>query len=119
MTADAATIAHEDIDPDLRIISLSGRLDIQGTEAIGNRLAVLAASEKHRVVVDLTRLEFLASIGIRALVSNAKAQMQRGGRLVLLVGDNAPVAKVLTTTGIDSVIPMFTDAAAAREAALA
>lgn len=118
MTTDAATIAYDDVDDNLRIISLTGRLDIQGTETIGTRFAILSATDRHRVVVDLTGVEFLASIGIRTLVSNAKAQQQRGGRLVLLVGDNAPVAKVLTTTGIDAVIPMFSVAAAAREAAL-
>jgi anti-sigma B factor antagonist len=119
MANDAATILYEDTDENLRTISLTGRLDIQGTEAVGNKFAILSASDKHRIVVDLTALDFLASIGIRSLVSNAKAQQQRGGRLVLFVGDNAAVAKVLKTTGIDTVIPMFADAAEARKAALA
>lgn len=119
MANDAATIVYEDTDENLRTISLAGRLDIQGTEAVGNKFAILSASDKHRIIVDLTALDFLASIGIRSLVSNAKAQQQRGGRLVLFVGDNAAVAKVLKTTGIDTVIPMFADAAEARKAALA
>ncbi len=119
MATDVATIVYEDTDENLRTIFLAGRLDIQGTEVIGNKFAILSASDKHRIVVDLTGLEFLASIGIRSLVFNAKAQQQRGGRLVLFVGDNAPVAKVLKTTGIDTVIPMFADAAEARTAALA
>jgi anti-sigma B factor antagonist len=119
MTHDAATIDFDDADSNLRIIHLRGRLDIQGTDAIGTRFAILASSEGRRIVVDLSALEFLASIGIRSLVTNAKAQQQRAGRLVLFVGDNAAVAKVLTTTGIDTVIPMFTDEAGARAAALA
>jgi anti-anti-sigma factor len=119
MTNDAATIDSEDVNETLRIIYIRGRLDIQGTDAIGTKFAVLAATEGRRIVVDLGGIDFLASIGIRSLVTNAKAQQQRGGRMVLFVGDNVPVAKVLKTTGIDTVLPMFTDAAKAREAALA
>lgn len=112
-------IDFEDVSDDLRRISLAGRLDITGSEAIATKFAALAAAAKRRVVVDLTAVTFLASIGIRALVTNAKAQQQRGGRLVLFVGANEAVAKTLKTTGIDAVIPMFTDAAEADKAALA
>ncbi len=119
MTQCAATIASEDVNANLRIIYITGRLDIQGTDAIGTKFTILAATEARRIVVDLSGVDFLASIGIRSLVSNAKAQQQRGGRLVLFVGDNAPVAKVLKTTGIDTVVPMFTDTAEVREKALA
>lgn len=39
--------------------------------------------------------------------------------MVLFVGDNAQAAKVLSTTGIDTLIPMYTDATEAQKAALA
>ncbi len=119
MSNDDATIRFEDESENLRIITITGRLDIQGTEAIGTKFTALTATDAHRIVVDLSGVDFLASIGIRSLVTNAKAQQQRGGRLVLFVGDNAPVAKVLTTTGINTVLTMCSDHAAAREAALA
>ena len=70
------------------------------------------------MVVDLTAVTFLASIGIRALITNAKALQQRGGKMVLFVGENAAVAKTLETTGIDALIPMFSDALAAEKEAL-
>lgn len=119
MIQDAATIDSEDVNENLRIIYITGRLDIQGTDAIGTKFTVLSASGERRIVVDLSGIDFLASIGIRSLVTNAKAQQQRGGRMVLYVGGNAPVAKVLRTTGINTVIPMYADAAEARGAALA
>ena len=119
MTTDAATIDSEDLNENLRIIYLKGRLDIQGADAVDTKFAILAASAALRIVVDLTGVDFLASIGIRSLVTNAKAQKQRGGRMVLFVGDNAQVSKVLNTTGIDTLIPMYADATEARKAALA
>ncbi len=112
-------IEYVDINEDFRRINLSGRLDTAGSEAIATRFAVLAASAKRRVLVDLTGVNFLSSMGIRSLIANAKAQQGRGGRLVLFVGGNAAVAKTLEATGIDVLIPMFADAAEAEQAALA
>lgn len=100
-------INYEDTASGVRLIKLSGRMDIAGTGQIEVPFASLACTDTHNVVVDLSGVEFLASIGIRCLISNAKAQHNRGGKLVLFVGDNAQVAKTLETTGIDALIPMF------------
>jgi anti-anti-sigma factor len=113
------SIDFQDANDNLRRISISGRLDIQGTDAISTKFAALTASANRRVVVDLTDVSFLASIGIRAIITNAKALQQRGGKLVLFVGDNSVVAKTLEVTGIDTLIPMFSDASEAETAALA
>ena len=113
------TIDFEDCKDNLRRITLSGRLDIQGTEAIAVKFAALASSAQRRVVVNLSAVTFLASIGIRALITGAKGLQQRGGRMVLFTGDNALVSKTLETTGVDALIPMFSDAAEAETAALA
>jgi anti-anti-sigma factor len=112
-------IDYVDVGEDFRRIILSGRLDTAGSEEIATKFAVLAASGKRRVVVELGEVTFLSSMGIRALVANAKAQQSRGGRLVLLVGGNAAVAGTLEATGIDALIPVFTDAADAERAARA
>lgn len=118
MTTNSATIDFEEASDNLRIIRLAGRLDIQGVNAVDTKFTILAASQKHGIVVDLSGLDFIASIGVRSLVSNAKAQQQRGGRLALFVGNNDSVIKVLTTTGIDKLIPMYTELVDAREAVL-
>ena len=113
------SIQFEDLNNNIRHIIISGRLDILGTDEIAIKFTALACSDNRRVVVDLTQVSFLASIGIRAIISNAKALKQRGGRLVLFVGDNDVVTKTLITTGIEALIPMYSDLAEASEAALA
>ena len=113
------TIVYTDVNDTLRRVALSGRLDIAGTDAISLQFTALTAAGKLRTVVDLSDVDFLASIGIRAIVANARAMQQRGSRMVLFVGDNGPVAKTLSITGIDAVIPMFSDLAQAEQAALA
>jgi len=112
-------IAYEDVSESFRRIALSGRLDGPGTAEIATKLAELSTAGKQRVVVDLTGITFLASIGIRAVLSSAKALQAKGGRMVLFVGGNPAVTKVLEATGIDALIPMFTDAGEADKAALA
>jgi len=118
MTTHSASIDFEEVNDNLRLIRLTGRLDMQGVEAIDDKFTFLAASQKHRIIVDLTGLDFIASIGVRSLISNAKAQHQLGGRLVLLAEEDSIVTKVLTHNGINSIIPMFTDVERARQAAL-
>ena len=112
-------IDFDDSKENLRRIINTGRLDIPGTDEIATRFSALAASAQRRVVVDLTAVSFLASIGIRAIIGNAKALQQRGGKMVLLVGNNVTVTTTLEITGIDDLIPMFADAAEAEAAALA
>ena len=112
-------IDFDDSKENLRRITITGRLDIQGTDEIATKFAALAASAQRRVVVDLTAVSFLASIGMRAIIGNAKAVQQRGGKMVLLVDDDSTVLKTLEITGIADMIPMFTDAGEAEAAALA
>jgi anti-anti-sigma factor len=112
------SITYEDADDSLRHIRLSGRLDIPGIDAVSETFAELSASTRRRVVVDLSEVTFLVSFGIRELITNAKAIQKRGGRMVIFVGGNKAVHKTLQTTGIDTLIPTFTDAALAARSAV-
>jgi anti-anti-sigma factor len=71
------------------------------------------------VVVVLLSVRFLASIGIRALIASAKAVHARGGKMVLVVDGSSSVVMSLEATGVDQLIPVFKNAAAAEKAALA
>lgn len=109
-------ISHDDIGANLRRITLSGRLDIQGTDEIAARFTALSTDAKRNVIVDFTGVTFLASIGIRALISNAKALHKLGGRMALVVGDNPSVYKTLSSTGIDVLLQMFRNMPDAEQA---
>lgn len=111
-------ITYEDTNESLRHIRLTGRLDIPGIDAISTTFAELSASTTRSIVVDLSGVTFLVSFGIRELITNAKAIQKRGGRMVIFVGDNRAVHKTLETTGIDTLIPTYADAALADHAAL-
>ncbi len=92
----------EDLPGGILRVILDGRLDIEGAAVIDLRMNVIAGSHR-AVLVDLQQVTFLGSMGLRALVSPARAIKNRGGKMVLF-GPNEMVATVLKTSGIDTVI---------------
>lgn len=96
-------------------IMLDGRLDIEGTNAIDMQFTALTATRKAAVLVDMSQVSFLASIGIRTLLSNAKACAARGGKMVLFAPQPL-VRDVLVSCGVATLIPMFDDEPAAHDA---
>jgi anti-anti-sigma factor len=113
-----ATITHEDIGEDLRRIVIGGRLDTPGTQEIAPQLRELAAAPKRGVIVDLSAVEFAASIGIGQLIVNAQAVKARGGHMVLVASQYSAVMFSLETTGIDQMIPVFKSTSEAYGGAL-
>jgi anti-anti-sigma factor len=89
-------------------IALSGRMDITGAQEIGDRFAFLTTTRPALIVIEMSEVSFLASIGIRTLVSSAKSLSRRGGRMVL-ASPQPLVAEVLKLACIDSFIPIYSD----------
>jgi anti-anti-sigma factor len=99
-------------------ISLVGRMDSIGGHDINLRLAALVGTRKLLAVIDLSEVSFLASIGIRTLVVNARAQSLHGG-VMALANPQPVVAEVLKMAGIDTIIPVYPDVDSAYSALMA
>ena len=113
------SISYSDVGDNLRRIFISGRLDTPGTDSVASKLEELVAAPKKGVVVDLSSVQLLASIGIRALITSAKAVQSRGGKMVLVVPNGSSVSMSLKATGVDQLIPVFKGTADAERAAVA
>ncbi len=100
-------IRSADLPGGLRRVSLQGRLDMLGVEEIDLRFASLTAASPLRVLVDLSEVSFLASVGIRCLLQNARALARRGGRMVIFLGANETVKSTLETVGVSGIVPVF------------
>jgi anti-sigma B factor antagonist len=103
----------DELDGGVTNVALRGRLDTLGAEAIDLRMSVIAGA-KRAVVIDLSEVDFLASMGIRVLLTTAKAVQRKGGRLALITPEGN-VLMVLKTAGMESLIPIFHE----RDAAIA
>ena len=106
-------LQYSEVENNIRLIKLIGRLDISGVGAIENQFSDHSSGEHPRVIVDLSEVEFLASIGIRLLTLNAKSIASRGGQMVLL-HPRADIKDVLEITGIPAIIPVYDDLKSAQ-----
>lgn len=103
----------------LRLIVIDGRLDSAGSDEIAMKFAAMSSGAIPAVVVDLSKVSFLSSIGIRLIIQNAKSLHNKSGKMVLFVGGNEQVSTTLESTGISSLVPMFSELSLAEQAALA
>jgi anti-sigma B factor antagonist len=99
-------IQYRELENDIRVLKLIGSLDILGVGEIETKFTGYCAGENPRVLVDLTNVDYLASIGIRLLLLNAKSIASRKGRMVLL-NPNPEVKNILEVTGIPASIPVY------------
>jgi anti-anti-sigma factor len=104
-------ISTVELDGGITRVILDGRLDIEGAAAIDMRMNVIAGTKK-AVIVDMERVSFLGSMGLRALVAPARAIKARGGKIVIF-GPNDLVEKVLKSSGVDTMIPIHSELQAA------
>lgn len=84
-------------------VALTGRLDAPGADSISLRFTAGVVSTGRPAVVDLSGVEFVASMGIRLLISTAKACDLKGVKLVLF-GARPLVQEVFEDLALDQLI---------------
>jgi anti-anti-sigma factor len=92
----------EELAGGLTRAALVGRMDVAGALSVDERFRVLSRLRR-TLLVDLSGLTFMASMGLRTLVAAARSLADLGGRMAL-VGPQPNVEKVLETTGIGEMI---------------
>ena len=110
------TVRYEmvELGPTVNGFILSGRLDSASVGRVELPFTAAMADGTRHAALDLRQLDFVSSLGIRLLLSAARAVAKRGGRVVLF-GVQPTVAEVLAGLSLDSVLPMV----ATQEEALA
>ncbi|MFG1244782.1 STAS domain-containing protein [Xanthobacter versatilis] len=106
-------IESQPLRPGVVLVSLDGRLDISGAAQVEPQFKA-ACDAANVVLVDLSRTPFMASIGIRLLLTGAKGLRRKGGSLHLCACD-PQVEKVLVATGVHQLVAIH----ATRDEALA
>jgi anti-anti-sigma factor len=102
----------------ISLIKLTGKLDIMGVGEIETKFSGYCAGNNVRAIVDMSGVDFLASIGIRLLVVNAKSLASRQGKMVIL-NPVVEVRNVLEITGIPAIIPIYSHLESAETVLLA
>ncbi len=82
---------------------ISGRFDAHATAGLRATIAAtFLDAGGDTIVLDLSRVSFLDSVGLGAMVGLSKVARGRGGRL-RLTGASEPVRKLLRLTALDAV----------------
>ena len=100
------TMELSDMPDGLVRVTLAGRLDSPGVDLIETKfLGALTPTGKH-AAVDLSKVDFIASMGIRMLISTARALGRRGGRFVLFAPQEG-VREIFGHVSLADIIPIY------------
>jgi anti-anti-sigma factor len=97
-------------------VALAGRLDTPGVAQIELRFTAMLVPRAARAVVDLSKVDFMGSMGIRMFISVARALAKKQGKLILYAPQPL-VKEVLDTVSLGEIIPVTTDLSSALAAA--
>jgi anti-sigma B factor antagonist len=101
------------VDDKITKVTLNGRLDTPGVGQIETLFVATLVPAGKSAIVDLSDVEFVASLGIRMLMSAARGMRQRQAKLALY--NVCPlVREVFDTVALSDIIPIGSDEDDAR-----
>lgn len=91
---------------DVLVVEMEGRLDSQTSGYGYDELVRIAKSGNKHILINLEKLEFISSAGLRALLVAAKLLATAGGQLRLCNATES-VQRMLVTSGFDSLLHLY------------
>lgn len=96
------------------IVAAGGRLDAAGAPELEASCKTLIQGGAKRLLLDLAKVEYISSAGLRTLLVLAKAVKSAGGAMILCNLTPA-VRDVMTISGFDNILMLAADRSAAME----
>ncbi len=93
-------------------LALSGRLDSAGVDSVEIRFTAATVACHRHALVDFSDVSFIASMGIRMLVTVAKA-LDRNGYKLIVIAPQELVAEVVRAAAIERIVSVASDEAEA------
>ena len=87
------------------VVEVQGELDLHTSPPLREHVLQLIDGGTDRIALDMTKVEFMDSSSLGALVMCLKRMRERDGRLVLAGVTGTPM-KVLNLTGLDRVFEL-------------
>jgi anti-sigma B factor antagonist len=97
---------YSDLDSGIRLIKLNGTLDIHGVNAVDAEFVRCCTGDNVCVLVDLSKVNYISSIGIPLLINSAKLLARQGGKMALL-NPRKVIEESLDIMGIRLIIPIY------------
>jgi anti-sigma B factor antagonist len=100
------TIRIAALDAGVWTVTLDGRVDLPAARALEDALNELCDSGRSRIAVDLSHVPYMASAGLKALLSGLRRARLLGGD-VRLAGLTERVREVFEMSGFDQVFAIY------------
>ncbi|CAN5591666.1 anti-sigma factor antagonist BldG [soil metagenome] len=91
---------------DRTILEVGGEVDVYTAPKLRERLVELVGEGHYKIIVDMTKVEFLDSTGLGVLVGGLKRVRSHDGTLALVCNQER-ILKIFRITGLTKVFPMF------------
>ena len=95
-------IEDRQVDGETHIVAVTGEIDLFTSPEFKQRLSAPIDGGRSRVVVDLRGTTFVDSSSLGVLIGAHRRLKRRGGRLVVVCGNEA-IVKTFKITGLDGV----------------
>lgn len=101
--SDLITISHECLANGICVISADGVLEITTEELLRQEVQKVIEDGHNQLIFDFSKISFIDSSGLAAVLSTLRRVRERGGML-RLVSNSRSVIRVLQLTGIDGLL---------------
>jgi anti-anti-sigma factor len=91
---------------DVLVVDMSGRLDSRTAGDAGDRMVAIAQGADRHVVLNLSKLDYVSSAGLRVILQAAKLLQVNHGKLTICSAGGS-IKTVLETAGFDSLLKMY------------
>jgi anti-anti-sigma factor len=93
-------------EADRIVLLLEGELDLENAATLDQRLLAAEGTDASQIVLDLRRLRFIDSSGLRSILLATRRSRQDSNRLGVLQG-TGDVARLLQLTAIDQSLDLL------------
>jgi anti-sigma B factor antagonist len=87
------------------VLAVAGELDIATAPALREHLEAAIKAGRHRLVIDLSAIDFLDSVALATIV-HAKKELPEEGRLALAVDPSSYVMLIFESSGLPKVLDL-------------
>lgn len=88
------------------VLRAQGEIDLATVELLDTAVSDALKDGLNEVVIDMTKVSFMDSTGIRSLLTNAERITEAGGKMAVVLS-GGPVARTLSVTGVDALLSIY------------
>ena len=111
----AVDIKPSEINADVTVAALSGRLDMAASEDAHPKVMQALADSTAGLILDMGELDFISSSGLRMLIA-AQKEARASGKQLACIRAKPAVYKIFKISSLDAMFSFFEDEPAAIEA---